>query len=64
MSHLPPQAIAEFRELWKKHVGTDLPHEQASTRANEVFAVLRLALEQPADAKTTLAEPDASANSS
>ncbi len=46
MSHLPPQAIAEFQALWKKHVAADLPPEQASSRANEVFAVLRLVLEE------------------
>ena len=52
MSHLLPQAITEFQALWKKHVGTDLPTEQASSRANEVFAVLRLVLEQPAHVQT------------
>jgi hypothetical protein len=47
MSSLPPQAVAEFQALWKKHCGTSLPHEEAVLRANEVFAVLRLVLEQP-----------------
>lgn len=47
MSHLPAQAVDEFQALWKKHCGAELPREQATVRANEVFAVLRLLLEQP-----------------
>jgi hypothetical protein len=48
---LPPQAITEFQELWKKHYGVELPLEQAQVRAYQVFAVLRLLMEN------TLAEP-------
>ncbi len=46
MSSLPPQAVAEFQALWKKHCDAELPPDQAALRANEVFAVLRLVLEK------------------
>lgn len=43
---LPPQAITEFRALWKKHYAEDLPQEQATQRAQQVFTLIRL-LTQP-----------------
>ena len=44
MSQLPPQAISEFQMLWKKHCDEELSFEEAATKAQDVFCVLRLAL--------------------
>ena len=62
MSHLPPQAIAEFKALYRKHVGRDLPPDIAETRANEVFAVLRLAVKQPLPAETMASDDSISSH--
>ena len=42
MPQLSPKAIAEFQALWKKHYGTELPPEQAVTRAHQLIALVRL----------------------
>ena len=42
MPQLPNDAIEEFRALWKKHCGYDLPPEDASLKAEEAFRILRM----------------------
>lgn len=42
MYKLPDDAIEEFRALWKKHCGYELPPEDAALKAEETFRVLRM----------------------
>ncbi len=53
MSLLPPHAIDEFQRLWKKHYGADLSREEATARAHQVFALVRLIVQDTTPAKRT-----------
>lgn len=47
MSHLPPQAIAEFQELWQERYGEPLPPEDALQRAHQVFDLINILMSEP-----------------
>jgi hypothetical protein len=47
MSLLPPQAIQEFQALWKQRYGVDLSAAEATERAHQVFALVRLLVQPP-----------------
>lgn len=49
---LPPEAIAEFQELWEKNFGRKLSRSQAQLKAQQTFNVLRL-LWEPLPKKRT-----------
>lgn len=39
---LPPQAIEEFRAIWKVRTSADLTDTEAAARANEFMGLVRL----------------------
>ena len=41
---LPPEAIAEFKALWKKEFGEDISDEKAQSEARDLLTLTRLAL--------------------
>lgn len=47
MSHLPPQAIADFQALWQKCYGEPLKPEDAMQRAHQVFELINLLMNEP-----------------
>ncbi len=42
MTQLPDKAIEEFRVLWQKHFGEELPKGEATIRAHQVFGLVKL----------------------
>lgn len=52
-SQLPTQAIDEFQTLWKKHYGTELSREEATTRAHQLLALLQIITETIPETKSS-----------
>lgn len=57
MASLPPQAIDEFQVLWKRRYGVQLPRDEATVRAHQVFALIHLVARGYAPSPSTAADP-------
>jgi len=44
---LPPQAIVEFKEIFKRKYGVDLPDEEATQKAIHIFNFVRALAKKP-----------------